>query len=118
MPGRSDAAWGVIEKAEGREVPGDEIERHRTRGEPILPPLPIRDRITRSKPGFAAAVVEVCLSATGAITTTRIMTSSGYPDYDQALLEGLWSWQFRPVSVDGAPTAVCGSIAFRYPEEP
>jgi len=57
---------------------------------------------------------KLCLSNTGAVQGITILKSSGFPTYDQRIQREMQAWRFKPVLVDGKPTAVCTSVTFIY----
>jgi TonB family protein len=59
-------------------------------------------------PGYQPKRVRtrVLVSPSGAVTAVRILTSSGYPDIDQVLIQSIKARHYRPALLDGRPVAV------------
>jgi TonB family protein len=49
---------------------------------------------------------KMLVSASGAVTAVTILSSSGYPDVDQALVWSMKARRYRPALLDGRPVAV------------
>jgi hypothetical protein len=52
------------------------------------------------------AVAVAMPAASGAVTAVTILSSSGYPDVDQALVWSIKARHYRPALLDGRPVAV------------
>jgi outer membrane biosynthesis protein TonB len=57
---------------------------------------------------------KVCLDASGAVTSSSRMGSTGYAEYDAALAGAIATWRYRPYSVNGQAIAVCGPVTFNF----
>jgi TonB family protein len=56
----------------------------------------------------------MCLSADGDVTSARPVRSSGYADYDAAIIAGMQAWKYRPYLVGNQPAPVCTQVTFIY----
>lgn len=81
----------------------------RTRSIPPYPPASVR----ASEEG--TSTVEVCVSASGQVTSASLAESSGHPRLDEAALKWLKSARFNPAQRDGRATAMCGyQVAYEW----
>lgn len=95
------------------------LAARRTSGEAIIaPPERVRARIVRDRKQGVTAKLKLCLSEEGRITTVEVLESSGFRAYDHALMEGVWTWEHRPVMVDDQPVPVCALLTFTYAPRP
>ena len=53
-------------------------------------------------------VVELCVSALGAVADAKVAQSSGYPKLDEAGLRQMRGARFEPATRNGRPVEVCG----------
>lgn len=53
-------------------------------------------------------VVELCVSASGAVADAKVAQSSGYPKLDEAGLRQMRGARFEPATRNGRPVEVCG----------
>jgi TonB family protein len=76
---------------------------------------PYRPRVPREiiRPGARFwAIVQVCVSDTGAVTSAQVR-KSGHPRLDAPIKAALMRWRYAPAEVDGRPVASCPD-PFRY----
>lgn len=65
--------------------------------------------------GFSRrATVKFCVDESGRVTTVAVLQASGDDRYDAKVMATVHHWAYRPVVVDGQPTAVCSAITFIY----
>jgi TonB family protein len=55
-----------------------------------------------------------CVDESGRVTTVTLLQPSGDDRYDAKIMAAVHQWAYRPVIVDGHPTAVCSAITFIY----
>jgi hypothetical protein len=60
------------------------------------------------------ASFEICLGASGNVTSSRQLRSSGYPAYDSVLTSAIAGWHYNPYTVDGHGIPVCSVVTFVY----
>ncbi|MDP3494035.1 MAG: TonB family protein [Hyphomonadaceae bacterium] len=53
-------------------------------------------------------VVELCVSASGAVADAKVAQSSGHPKLDQATLRQMRGARFEPATRNGRPVEICG----------
>lgn len=58
--------------------------------------------------------LRVIVDAAGWTTSARVLESSGYPRLDDAALEAVRHWRYRPATVDGVPTATPLNVPIRF----
>jgi protein TonB len=80
----------------------------------IEPADNVQHQMMRDEVKRASSVIKVCIAADGAVATTAVARSSGYPAYDQQLVAGVRAWRYRPYMVNGQPTPACSAVAFAF----
>jgi TonB family protein len=80
----------------------------------ILPDVDTRAAIATEGKTRVVVPVKVCLTDTGAIRSVRLLESSGFPAYDQAVSAAIKRWTYQPYLVDGAARAACGAVTLVY----
>lgn len=92
------------------------IEGQRIAGNPqIAAPESVRAVMQRQGARRAVGSIEMCLSRTGAVSNLKLLRSTGYPEYDSALIAGMRTWRYRPYRLDsGAAVPVCTVVTFVY----
>jgi TonB family protein len=60
------------------------------------------------------ASVKFCVDENGRVTTVSLLQTSGDDRYDAKLMAAIHQWAYRPVIVDGQPTAVCSAMTFLF----
>jgi periplasmic protein TonB len=83
-------------------VPRIDGVRQLARGlsQPPYPPALVREGVE------GATVLEVYVLPTGRVGDARVVTSSGYADFDRsAVQEAMRNWRFAPATRDGVPMA-------------
>jgi protein TonB len=65
-------------------------------------------------------VLDVQVNSNGRVRNVKIAQSSGFGDLDNAAIEGVLSWRYRPAVVDGDTVTSWTkvTIAFRLPTQP
>jgi cysteine-rich repeat protein len=58
--------------------------------------------------------VKLCISTDGGVTSTAMLVSTKYSDYDATLLSAVRGWRYRPYTLNGAPVPACSSVTFIY----
>ncbi len=91
------------------------LEASRVAGDKnILPDDVTKTEIQRSGKTQLMVPVKVCIDRAGAISSVKVLKSSGFPAYDAKLTREINKWRYRPFSVNGTPTPVCSAIQFIY----
>lgn len=99
---------------------GDEKRIGTTTGASVVP-APVRTSpkiISDNQPSYPLAEIrkgnegistlEVCLNASGRVTSASVASSSGHPGLDSAALKWVRTARFTPGKLDGVPQSVCG----------
>jgi TonB family protein len=55
-----------------------------------------------------------CVTPQGRVRDAKVTASSGYKQLDAAAVEWLQSREYKPGTVEGAPTEMCGLIDYRW----
>lgn len=81
----------------------------RSRSIPPYPPASVR----AGEEG--TSTVEVCVSASGQVTSASLAQSSGHPRLDEAALRWLKTARFNPAKREGQASAMCGyQVAYEW----
>jgi len=81
------------------------LEALRIAGDLVIKPDDMQSRFAKFK---------FCVDVTGKVGDIEQLRSSGDGRYDAKIERGIQQWAYRPVIVDGQPTAVCSEIGFMY----
>lgn len=60
------------------------------------------------------ASLKLCLDATGAVVTVKLLRSSGFPTYDALLDREMHGWKYKPYVDHGTVIPVCTAVTFIY----
>jgi TonB family protein len=74
----------------------------------IEAPVTVAKQMVRDSKAKVTAAVKACVSLTGDVTAASLIKSSGYPEYDRVLLEGVRGWKFK------SGDAVCSAVTFAF----
>ncbi len=77
------------------------------------------DAVAMARTGKAKHVgsLKTCISASGSVTSVKLIKSTGYPAYDRLLKSGVRRWRYKPYSVSGKAIPVCTVINFIYKQQ-
>ena len=78
----------------------------------IHPSDTTKTQMLRDGRNRSSAILKVCVSETGAISSVAMLASTKYPDYDQLLIDGVRGWTYKPFATSGR--TVCGTVTFHY----
>ena len=78
----------------------------------IAPDGATRAEMIRTGKPRVVASLKLCVDASGTVSSTSMLKSSGFPIYDKRLISETRGWVFRPYRVNGKPTAVCTAYTF------
>jgi TonB family protein len=81
----------------------------------IVPNAATQRGIAASGKNRIVSSVKYCIDEAGAISSTKFLKSSGFPDYDATILAGIEAWRFKPYVIDGDAAPVCTAVTFIYP---
>jgi TonB family protein len=99
-------AWagGTPMKVEGNVKPPQIVQQV----EPAYPPE------ARKSHTEGSVVLKIVIDEKGKVTSPRIGTSSGNQDLDQAALDAVSAWSFKPATLEGRPVAVQYTLTIRF----
>lgn len=60
----------------------------------------------------------LCLDDTGRVASVTVFQSTAFPAYDNALINDMRTWAFRPIEIHGKPAKVCTRILVEFPAPP
>lgn len=80
----------------------------------IHPPRDVYNQMFRDKELKTSGILKVCITKTGAIASVAVAKSTGYPAYDDALVDAARRWVYKPYSVGGTPMPACSTVTFMY----
>jgi TonB family protein len=92
------------------------MEGYRIAGDPqIHAPEAVRDRMAEHGQTGTLGAVEMCLGTDGSVSSLRLRRSTGYAEYDAALVSGMKGWRYRPYRLaDGTGVRACTLVTFIY----
>jgi hypothetical protein len=72
-----------------------------------------------TRPGIQVwALVKVCASADGDVTSAKIIKSADYLDMDREIVDKVMRWRYRPYLRDGAPVPFCATVRLEIRTQP
>ncbi len=81
----------------------------------IAPDNATANLMRRLKVSKVRVVVKMCLAADGTISSTEILSSSGFGNYDRNIFNTIrTTWKYRPLTRDGVGVPVCTTYNFSY----
>ena len=87
-----------------RPIPRDEAGTQSAR---ILPATFVAPELPRNWRGKTELVADLCLSASGAVESVALVTTSGDTKIDASSVRSLEKARFEPATRGGQPVAVC-----------
>ena len=89
-------------------------DQQRISGDPhIYPDTATVNEMRRAGQEVLHVSIEICIAATGEVTSVSIPRSSGYPAYDKKLAREIRTWRYSRRTSD-QPAPACRTIAFNY----
>ena len=100
-------------------VPPTLLEGSRIAGEKqIVPDDVTKTEIGRSGKDRIVGSFKLCLTMTGAIQNVTQLKSTGFPAYDNKILNKMRSeWRYKPYMVNGKAVPVCTAVTFIYTQK-
>lgn len=80
----------------------------------VSPSDRVKVAIEKSKTRRLIGGFEYCVDATGHVSSTTLLRTTGVPSYDQELVKAIHGWVFEPQLDEGKAVPVCGSAKFIY----
>jgi TonB family protein len=80
----------------------------------IRPSSSTQNRMSRDGQTDVIGSVQLCIATDGSIASASTIKKTNYDEYDQALLEAVRSWRYRPYTVNGAAVKACSLVSFHY----
>jgi outer membrane biosynthesis protein TonB len=71
-------------------------------------------QMARDEKKKLAAVIKVCTDPSGNVTTTAVIRSSGYSEYDAKLVEGIRGWKYKGYVDGGKQVPACSAVAISF----
>jgi serine/threonine protein kinase len=95
------------------------LEANRLAGDKrILPDELTMASIGRSGKDKVSGSYKVCVGPDGSISAVSVLTSTGYPSYDDRIQSTIRSqWRYRPYLVDGKAVTACTAVRFVYSQK-
>lgn len=96
-------------------VPPDVIRGMRLSGETqVHPPEVEQTAMLRDGKEKVIAVFQTCVNEAGGVGMVKMLKSTGYTGYDQALSQALTGWHYKPYKIGDRAVTVCGIVTFVY----
>jgi cysteine-rich repeat protein len=80
----------------------------------IQPSSSTQSQMLRDGADRVRGSVKLCIGTDGAITSTALVASTKYADYDDHLLAAVRSWRYQPYTVNGAAVPACSIVSFIF----
>jgi cysteine-rich repeat protein len=58
--------------------------------------------------------VKLCIGTDGAVASTKLLGTTGYPAYDAALIAAVHDWRYQPYTLAGRAVPACSTVHFVY----
>lgn len=75
---------------------------------------PVYPRASRRAGEAGTVVLRINIAASGTVTATAVVASSGFERLDAAAQKAVQQWRFTPGTVDGVPTAMPLQVPIRF----
>ena len=79
---------------------------HATVGPEIVARSPLRLPPSVETPAASTVIVRAVVTSTGRVARTQILRGPQVPELDEAVIQALREWRFKPAEHDGRPVAV------------
>jgi len=87
----------------------------RIRGETAIhPPREVFDEMYRGGDHETHATLQVCIATEGTVSSVKLVRSTRYAAYDEAIVAAARRWLYRPYTANGTPVPACGMVTFQY----
>ncbi len=83
-------------------------------GDQIDAPDLVQAQMQRDEHKKTSATVKVCVGAGGEVSSASMLKSSGYPAFDERILNGVRAFRYKSYTVDGRAVPVCSAVMFVY----
>ncbi len=91
------------------------LEATRRSGDKIIQPDDAtKKQIVASGKGRAIGSWKLCIDTAGAVTTVKMLKTTGFAAYDAKLEAGIKTWAYAPFMIDDQPVPVCTAVTFIY----
>ncbi len=90
----------------------NELESRRLSGNKHIEPDADDNALQAKKSAMAA--VKFCVDASGKVSSTKILRSSGSDRFDQKIVREIGTWTYQPVVSEGQTVDVCTVVTFLY----
>lgn len=97
-----------------RLVPDRVLEARRVSGARDIQPARRDARAIGRSGRRVFAIVKLCLDDRGVPACIEFYRRSGYPEWDDRLVDGMRTWRYTPYLLNGQPQPVCAKITFLY----
>ena len=79
----------------------------------VVPSVKVRAQMVKRGQTTIRAVVEHCVRLDGELVGATLLESSGYRDWDRALLQAVRRWRFAPLA-PGTEEPICKPATFHF----
>ncbi|HEY1810799.1 MAG TPA: energy transducer TonB [Kofleriaceae bacterium] len=104
----------------GNVVPPNALEAQRIAGTKLIEPDDATKReISRAGKDRTISSFKLCIAVDGKIASVRLLRSSGFPAYDQKIIDTIQGeWRYRPYMIQNKAVPVCTAVTFIYNQQP
>lgn len=90
------------------------LEANRISGEKNIVPDDVTRTAMAQRGGEFTGVFKVCVAPDGSVAKVSLMQSTGFPSYDQKIINQIRAWRYQPFTARDAPSLVCAAMVFIY----
>jgi serine/threonine-protein kinase len=83
-------------------------------GDQIDAPDLVQAQMVRDEHKKTSATVKVCVGTGGEVSSASMLKSSGYPAFDERILNGVRAFRYKSYTVEGRAVPVCSAVMFIY----
>jgi TonB family protein len=91
------------------------LEALRTSGDTqVHPSAATQSMMMRARETTVRGSLQVCISTDGKVSSATLQRSTGYSDYDEALVSAARRWTYQPYRLNQVAVPACGNVTFVY----
>jgi TonB family protein len=80
----------------------------------VHPSTSTQSMMMRARDTSVTGSIQVCIGTEGSVTSATLSRSTGYSDYDQALVSAVGRWRYHPYRLNGVAVPACSAVTFEY----
>jgi TonB family protein len=80
----------------------------------VHPSTSTQSMMMRARDTGVTGSIQVCIGTDGSVTSATLSRSTGYSDYDHALLSAVGRWRYQPYRLKDVAVPACSTVTFEY----